>query len=59
MLLVFWRPQEWLIPVIYGWPLLDFIIFFAFLQRLLAQLDPLDVDQGFQVLAQFAFGTLV
>ena len=26
ILLVFWRPQEWLVPVIYGWPILDLVV---------------------------------
>lgn len=29
MFLVFWRPQEWLVPAMYGWPVLDVIMFFA------------------------------
>jgi len=31
MFLVFWRPQEWLIPWLYGWPLLDVIVYAAML----------------------------
>jgi putative inorganic carbon (HCO3(-)) transporter len=27
--LVFWRPQEWLVPWLYGWPLLDVVVLFA------------------------------
>lgn len=29
MFLVFWRPQEWLLPALYGWPLLDVITYGA------------------------------
>lgn len=29
--LVFWRPQEWLLPGLYGWPLLQGIVFVALL----------------------------
>lgn len=31
MFLVFWRPQEWLLPWLYGWPLLNGIVFLALL----------------------------
>ncbi len=31
MFLVFWRPQEWLIPWLYGWPLLNAIVYIAVL----------------------------
>ena len=31
MFLVFWRPQEWLFPWLYGWPLLDVIVYAAVL----------------------------
>lgn len=31
MFLVFWRPQEWLLPWLYGWPLLDAITYAALL----------------------------
>ncbi len=31
MFLVFWRPQEWLVPWLYGWPLLNVIVFIALL----------------------------
>lgn len=31
MFLVFWRPQEWLVPALYGWPLLDVIVYAALL----------------------------
>jgi len=31
MFLVFWRPQEWLIPWLYGWPLLDLVVCVAML----------------------------
>jgi len=40
MFLVFWRPQEWLMPWLYGWPLLDVIVFTAVLSFLL------EVQQG-------------
>ncbi len=26
MFMVFWRPQEWLVPQLYGWPLLDVVV---------------------------------
>lgn len=29
--LVFWRPQEWLTPWLFGWPLLDAIVYIALL----------------------------
>ncbi len=29
MFLVFWRPQEWLFPMMYGWPVLDVIVYAA------------------------------
>ena len=29
MLLVFWRPQEWLMPWLFGWPLLDVVVGFS------------------------------
>jgi putative inorganic carbon (HCO3(-)) transporter len=29
MFLVFWRPQEWLLPWMYGWPVLDVIVYMA------------------------------
>ncbi len=29
MFLVFWRPQEWLFPWMYGWPILDAIVYMA------------------------------
>jgi len=35
MVLVFWRPQEWLVPVLYGWPLLDAIVYAALLSLIL------------------------
>ena len=38
MFLVFWRPQEWLVPAMYGWPVLDFIVYAALL-GLLVELD--------------------
>ena len=31
MFLVFWRPQEWLFPWMYGWPVLDGITYAAFI----------------------------
>ena len=33
--LVFWRPQEWLFPWMFGWPILDFIVFPAILGLLM------------------------
>jgi O-antigen ligase len=35
IILVFWRPQEWLVPQLYGLPLLDTVVFLAFLALLL------------------------
>ena len=29
MSLVFWRPQEWLMPWLFGWPVLDVIVYAA------------------------------
>ncbi len=26
MFMVFWRPQDWLVPVLYGWPILDVVV---------------------------------
>lgn len=26
VILVFWRPQDWLVPALYGWPMLDVIV---------------------------------
>jgi hypothetical protein len=40
MFLVFWRPQEWLVPWLYGWPLLDAIIYVALLSLIM------EVNQG-------------
>lgn len=31
MFMVFWRPQEWLLPWLYGWPLLDAVVYLAVL----------------------------
>jgi hypothetical protein len=31
MFMVFWRPQEWLLPGLYGWPLLDAVVYAALL----------------------------
>lgn len=28
---VFWRPQEWLVPGLYGWPILDVVVFVSVL----------------------------
>jgi len=33
--LVFWRPQEWLFPWLFGWPILDAIVFMALLSLLI------------------------
>lgn len=38
--LVFWRPQEWLFPWMYGWPVLQLITFVALLGLMM------DVNQG-------------
>ena len=35
IIMVFWRPQEWLIPSLYGWPLLDVVIYGALLSLLI------------------------
>ena len=35
MFLVFWRPQDWLLPFLYGWPILDVILFVTLLALLL------------------------
>lgn len=35
MLLVFWRPQEWLFPWMYGWPVLSVIVYVSLLGLLL------------------------
>ena len=40
MILVFWRPQEWLLPWLYGWPLLDGIVVVAVLTLMM------ETDQG-------------
>ncbi len=40
MFLVFWRPQEWLLPFLYGWGILDVIIVMAVLSFLM------EMDQG-------------
>lgn len=40
ILLVFWRPQEWLVPWLFGWPVLDVIVFIALLSLIT------EVDQG-------------
>lgn len=31
LFMVFWRPQEWLVPGLYGWPILDVVVGFALL----------------------------
>jgi putative inorganic carbon (HCO3(-)) transporter len=31
MFMVFWRPQEWLLPWMFGWPVLDIVVGFALL----------------------------
>lgn len=38
--LVFWRPQEWLVPALFGWPILDAIVYASLLGLLI------EVDQG-------------
>lgn len=35
VILVFWRPQEWLVPQLYGWPILDAIVYASVLTLLL------------------------
>jgi len=35
MWLVFWRPQEWLFPWMYGWPFLDAVVYSALLGLLM------------------------
>jgi len=35
MILVFWRPQEWLLPWLYGWPMLDAIVAVAVLSLMM------------------------
>lgn len=40
VVLVFWRPQEWLFPWMFGWPILDAIVVFASLTLFI------EVDQG-------------
>ncbi|MCX7591048.1 MAG: O-antigen ligase family protein, partial [Kiritimatiellae bacterium] len=40
VLLVFWRPQEWLVPWLYGFPLLDVVTYVALLALLI------EVDSG-------------
>jgi len=37
---VFWRPQEWLIPILYGWPILDVVVYTSVLALIL------EWDQG-------------
>ncbi|MDP7024598.1 MAG: O-antigen ligase family protein [Kiritimatiellia bacterium] len=38
MFLVFWRPQDWLIPQLQGWPILDAVVLLA-LMTLLVEVD--------------------
>ena len=40
VVLVFWRPQEWLVPQLQGWPLLDAVVYTALLGLLM------EVQQG-------------
>jgi len=35
IVMVFWRPQEWLVPALYGWPILDGVVFLSLLAMLL------------------------
>ncbi len=35
ILFVFWRPQEWLVPALYGWPILDAVIYLSVLGLIL------------------------
>jgi len=40
MFMVFWRPQDWLVTALYGWPVLDVVVSVAMLSLVL------EVDQG-------------
>lgn len=40
MFLVFWRPQEWLVPWLFGWPLLDVVVAMSLLSLII------EVDEG-------------
>ena len=40
MFMVYWRPQEWLVPWLYGWPLLDVVVIMAVMALLI------ESDQG-------------
>lgn len=40
MVLVFWRPQEWLVPQMYGYPVLDVVFYMSILSLVM------EVDQG-------------
>jgi hypothetical protein len=40
MFMVFWRPQEWLFPWLYGWPLLDGVVYAALLSLVM------EINQG-------------
>ncbi len=40
VILVFWRPQEWLVPQLEGWPLLDAVVYTALLALLM------EIQQG-------------
>ena len=40
MIMVFWRPQEWLVPWLYGWPILDVVVITATMALLM------ESDQG-------------
>lgn len=63
MILVFWRPQDWLVPWLYGWPVLD-VIFFGAVLSFLIELDqkrlrfPSDSVPVY-LLAGFWFSTLM
>lgn len=47
MFLVFWRPQDWLLPFLFGWPILDVLVFVALLTLLL------EVNQNKLVLPKY------
>jgi putative inorganic carbon (HCO3(-)) transporter len=58
MILVFWRPQDWLFPWLYGWPLLDIITIFS-LVSLLMEGQAKQIRFPRSVLIPLAFGLWV
>lgn len=42
MILVFWRPQEWLVQWLFGWPVLDVVVVLSLMTLLI------EIDQGRQ-----------